>query len=144
MAAFKNGTWTHTHKRVGRPMKILQAIATSVSETLEGGKGTGLVLCSKNLPDAIQQEARQFGYPTDAKGQHVYSLKIHETEGCRWIVMNRTVPGVDYTARTDYLSHTIAIREEELKSFLRSRSSVVPSAFEFMAKFRWRSSCNGD
>jgi hypothetical protein len=125
-------------------MKILQAIVTSASETLDGRQGFGLVRCSRMLPQLIRQEASDLGYSSDAGGKAIYSLKSCPVAESLWLIMNRTVPDVDYTGRTSHISHTIAVREDELRAFLLSINECVASVFEFMERFEWKSSWKGD
>jgi hypothetical protein len=125
-------------------MKILQAIVTSASETLDGRQGFGLVRCSRMLPPLIRQEASDLGYSSDAGGKAIYSLKSCPVAESLWLIMNRTVPDVDYTGRTSHISHTIAVREDELRAFLLSINEGVASVFEFMVGFEWKSSWEGD
>jgi hypothetical protein len=119
-------------------MQILQAIATSSTQTLDGHKGEGLVYCSADLPVAIQQEARHIGYSPDACGQTIYSLKKIDVSAKKWLMMNHTVPAVDYTGRSSYVSHTIAIDEQLLLNHFQE-GAFIPSVFDFMRRFEWRS-----
>jgi hypothetical protein len=121
-------------------MKIRQAVVTSAVETLDGRQGLGLVLCSRGLPEEIRQMAKEFEHSCGSNSNAIYCFKIEPIAGDRWIVMNRAVPDIDYTGRTSHVSHTVAFREEELKQFFQSRNSAIPSAFEFMRNFEWRSS----
>ena len=123
-------------------MKIRQAVVTSAVETLDGRQGLGLVLCSKGLPQEIRQMAKEFEHSCRSNSSAIYCFKIEPIAGDRWIVMNRAVPDIDYTGRTTHVSHTVAFQEEELKQFFISRKSAIPSVFEFMLNFEWRSSWN--
>lgn len=125
-------------------MKILQAIVTSASETLDGRQGFGLVRCSRILPPLIRQEASDLGYSSDAGGKAIYSLRSCLVAESSWLIMNRTVPDVDYTGRTSHISHTIAVREDELRAFLLSINEGVASVFEFMERFEWKSTWEGE
>ena len=125
-------------------MKIRQAVVTSAADTLDGRQGLGLVLCSRSLPEEIRQKAKDFEHSSGSNSQAIYCLSIVEASGDRWIVMNRAVPDIEYTRRTSHVSHTVAFREEELKQFFHSRNSAIPSAFEFMRNFEWRSSWNDE
>ena len=121
-------------------MKILQAVVTSAVETLDGRQGLGLVLCSKGLPEEIRKMAKDFEHSCTSNRNAIYCFKIEPIADDHWIVMNRAVPDIDYTGRTSHVSHTVAFREEELNRFFQSRDSAIPSAFEFMRNFEWRSS----
>ena len=121
-------------------MKIRQAVVTSAVVTLDGRQGLGLVLCSRSLPQEIRQMAKEFEHSSSSNRSAICCLRIPEISGDRWVVMNRAVPDIDYTGRTSHVSHTVAFREEELKKFFQSRNSAIPSAFEFMRNFEWRSS----
>ena len=120
-------------------MKILQAIYTSVTETLDGAQGYGFVVCSKSLPVHIKEAAKDLTYPDGAGGKAIYSLKLSGEDGS-WLMMNRTVPDVDYTRRPSYVSHTLAFRLDELMGFFDEIQGKIPSVFEFMLKFEWKSS----
>lgn len=123
-------------------MKILQAIVASAVETLDGRQGFGLVCCSNALPKELRQEASDIGYSRDAGGLPIFSLKIIEAAGELWILMNRTVPAVDFTGRASYLSHSLALEERSLNDFFPAGSPVT-SVFEFMRHYAWLSSWEG-
>lgn len=122
-------------------MRICQAIVASAVETLDGRQGFGLVYCSQALPETIRQEAKGLGYSSDAGDHPIYSLKRIEVSGVQWLLMNRTVPTVDYTGRTSHVSHTVAVEEQSLDEFFSDKSSIT-SVFEFMCRFEWRQSWN--
>jgi hypothetical protein len=121
-------------------MKILQAIVTSTEKHLGGSQGYGLVYCSERLPSSVKDAATKLGYPDDAAGQPVYTTKAIDVESHRWLLMNRTVPDADFTGRSSYVSHTIAVPLDELRQFLQSGQCGVASVFEFMRDFPWKSS----
>jgi hypothetical protein len=123
-------------------MKILQAIVASAVETLDGRQGFGLVCCSHALPKELRQEASDIGYSRDAGGLPIFSLKITEAAGASWILMNRTVPAVDFTGRASYLSHSLALEETSFHDFF-PEGSPVTSVFEFMRHYAWLSSWEG-
>lgn len=123
-------------------MKILKAIVASATETLDHRQGIGLVCCSKGFPESIRREA-DFGYPPDAGGKAIYTLRLSEGLDPSWVIMNRTQPEADYTYRGTHISHTIAIRQNELMDFLRSADTGINSVFEFMRDFPWVSSWVG-
>ena len=123
-------------------MKILEAVYTSASETLNGAQGYGFVRCSRCLPVHIKEAATEFPYSTDAGGQAIYSLKVFG-EDESWLLMNCTHPGPDYTRRPSHISHSLAFRLDELMDFLDSSTTKqvkISSVFEFMTKFKWESS----
>ncbi len=119
-------------------MKLLQAIVTSSIETLESRQGLGLVECSCTMPDPIKKQARDWGYYSNADGDPIFSFRHIEDPDGKWAVMNRTVPATDFTGRTSYVSHTIALRLTDLKLWMDQHPGRIISPFEFMLGFEWK------
>lgn len=124
-------------------MKLFQAIVASSVETLDNRQGLGLVECSQHMPEPIKQQARSWGYSSDANGKPIFSLKHIEASGGKWVVMNRTVPATDFTGRASHVSHTIALRLEDLKNWNNQHPGHLVSPFEFMLRFMWKDAWNG-
>jgi len=124
-------------------MKLFQAIVASSVETLDNRQGLGLVECSQHIPEPIKQQARSWGYSSDANGKPIFSLKHIEASGGKWVVMNRTVPATDFTGRASHVSHTIALRLEDLKNWNNQHPGHLVSPFEFMLRFMWKDAWNG-
>ena len=118
-------------------MKLLQAIVTSSVETLDNRQGFGLVQCSRAMPEPIRQQARNWGYSSDANGHPIFSLKHIDVSGVGWAVMNRTIPATDFTGRTSYVSHTIALRLADLQLWYKKYRGNLVSPFELMLHFPW-------
>jgi hypothetical protein len=123
-------------------MKLLQAIVTSSVETLDNRQGFGMVKCSRALPDLIKQQARDWGYSSDANGHPIFSLRHIDVFGVVWAVMNRTVPATDFTGRTSYVSHTITLRLDDLQHWRKKYQGSLFSSFEFMLHFTWQDAWN--
>ena len=119
-------------------MKILQTIVSSSPETLDGRQGFGLVVCSRLMPDAVRKVARDWEYPSHGDGKPVYSFLIVEDRDVSWAVMNHTIPATDFTGRSSYVSHTLAIRLDELSEWFGQRPGHVMTPFEVMHDFKWR------
>lgn len=119
-------------------MKLLQAIVSSSPETLDGRQGFGLVVCSRSMPEAVRKAAREWEYPADSNGKPVYSFMIVKDRGASWAVMNHTIPATDFTGRSSYVSHTLAVGMEELLQCFGQRPGNVVTPFEVMFHFPWK------
>ena len=123
---------------------LLQAIYTSSVNTLDHRQGLGLVYCSSSMPVAIREMLSRFDYSSDAGGCPIYSFERITLDGEVWLLLNRTVPAVDYTGRSSCVSHTLAMREKELQDCAIKTASSFPNVFEFMRQFSWKSDWNGE
>lgn len=125
-------------------MKVFQAIYTSAVRTLDQRQGLGLVFCSADLPEEIRGVVSRFGYDREAEGAPIYSFERFDAGGGSWLLLNRTVPAVDYTGRTSCVSHTLAIRESELHVFGQTTPGPFPNIFEFARNFAWKNTWEGE
>lgn len=118
-------------------MKILQAVVASYVETLEGSQGFGVVLCSRDMPQALRKEAKDLGYSDDAKGFPIFSLNKIDVDSVTWLLLNRAVPTVDFTGRSSFVSHSLAFREDEWLGLAHVPQECM-TPFEFIGGFkRW-------
>jgi hypothetical protein len=124
-------------------MKIFHAVFGSDLETLEQSQGLGFLYRSVGFPEALMEDAKNFGYPLDAGGHPVFSFKTPKISDACWLLMNRTVQTTDYTQRVIFISHSIAIYQPDFSNFINQRESAIPSVFEFMKNVEWVSSWNG-
>ena len=125
-------------------MKILQAVVASSVETIDGNQGFGLVRCSKALPHELRREAKDLGYSDDANGLPIYSFKRLDKDGEIWFILNRSMPAVDYTGRSSFVSHTLAFKESEW-IVLENEAGQSITPFEFMGNFlHWVSTWTGE
>jgi hypothetical protein len=87
-------------------MKILQAVASQISDAPEGRPGYELVCYSKEMPRAVRLKALGFNYPSDGDSKPSHALKTTDADGESWLLMNRIVPD-DIKG---HVSHTLAFR----------------------------------
>jgi hypothetical protein len=125
-------------------MKVFQTVYTSAVSTLDDRQGLGLVYSSVDLPEVIKGILSRFGYDREAGGAPIFSFERFEAGDCFWLVLNRTVPAVDYTGRTSCVSHTLAIKENDLHAHCGGLPGPFPTVFEFMRDFAWKSSWEGN
>ena len=125
-------------------MKVFQTVYTSAVSTLDDRQGLGLVYSSVDLPEVIKGILSRFGYDRDAGGAPIFSFERFEAGDCFWLVLNRTVPAVDYTGRTSCVSHTLAFKENDLYTYCGGLPGPFPTVFEFMRDFAWKSSWEGN
>ena len=116
---------------------ILEAIGASHRNTLEGRQGFGLVKCSRAMPRALQDIALRWEYPVTNDKDPVFTLRDIISDGeTRWTLLNRTVPATDFTGRTgSYVSHTLAIRHEDIFAYFESNPGKGVTPFELMLSY---------
>ena len=125
-------------------MKIRQAIYTSAVRTLDNRQGLGLVFSSTGLPEEVRASLPRFGYDRDADSEPIYSFERVGSPDGTWLLMNRTIPAVDYTGRTSCVSHTLALQEAEFSAFSSTCAIPVPTVFDFIRMFPWKSAWEGE
>ena len=121
----------------GFNFQLYEAIATSAPRTLAGSQGIGLVVVAKGTPEKIRSLATGSGYPTNSDGLPILSMRLVEAE-CEWVVFSRLIRDTDYTGRTSFLNHVIAVRKQEIFNVFDALGAEEFSPFELALSLPWR------
>jgi len=115
-------------------LHLYEAIATSAPRTLSGSQGIGLVVIASDTPEKIRSLATGSGYPSYCDGHPILSMQLVESDG-EWVVFSRLIRDTDYTGRTSFLNHVIAVRKENVFDAV---GTVEFSPFELALSLPWR------
>ncbi len=74
----------------------------------------------------------------------MHSLKTMEVDSAKWVLLNRAAPVDKNTGTEGHVSHTLAIREDDLVAALDSSGGVLPSALGFVRTSEWVKSWTGE
>lgn len=118
---------------------LYELLYTSAPKTLDSGSGYGVVVRTRGFPARLEKFARQlcsydFLSPADSGAQSddppVFSHLIWEEAGARWHIFSRVGPGGrDYTHRTVFLAHHVAVPDHVFHSGSPARLLRAPTLF---------------
>ena len=118
---------------------LYELLYTSAAETLDGGSGYGIVVRTRGFPARLEKFVRQICFydflsPADSSAQTndppVFSHLIWEEAGARWHIFSRVGPGGrDYTHRTVFLAHHVAVPDHVFHSGSPARLMREPTLF---------------
>ncbi len=117
---------------------IYDLLYTSAPKTLDGS-GYGVVIRTQGFPHRLEKFVRELCYydflaPADSDEEMfspaVYSHLMWEDGGARWHILSRVGPGGrDYTHRTVFLAHHLAIADHVFNSGSPARLMKEPNLF---------------